>query len=30
VIQIDFHCNLEVSLVQQGHFSMKLTVAQKW
>jgi len=28
VIRIDLHCHLEVTWAQQGHFGIKLTVAQ--
>ena len=30
VIQTDIYCHLEVTVVQQGHFGIKSTVAQKW
>jgi len=29
VIQIDLHCHLEVTVAQQGHFGIKLTVVEK-
>jgi len=29
VIQTDIYCHLEVTVVQQGHFGIKSTVAQK-
>jgi len=29
VIRADLHCHLEVTVTQQGHFSIKSTVAQK-
>jgi len=29
LIWIDLHCRLEVTVTQQGHFGIKLTVGQK-
>jgi len=29
VIRIDLHCHLESTVAQQGHFGIKLTMAQK-
>jgi len=29
MIRIDFHCHLDVTVAQQGHFNIKSTVVQK-